>query len=625
MSIGKLKNTIFTTLFVIFGYNIHIVNELLNTLSKDKWKRIGTNRRAGVLVPLFFVYSEDSIGVGDLNDLKKLIDWCVLSGNSILQLLPMNEVGSTSCPYDAISSFALESLYISLNNIPGQGSVPGKYPTESLKKKFPAGKIHVNYKVKEAKNKFLLDIYSKGSGTSKELEKFKTDNGYWLDDFALYKAIKRKHGGKPWYEWSDEYKGREEDALKKFERDNEEEVGFYKWMQWVAYAQFKEAKEYAKSRGILICGDLPILISKDSADVWAHPEFFRLEFAAGAPPDMYCAKGQRWGVPTYNWDNIRENGFKYLKEKLKFAENFYDMLRIDHVVGLFRIWTIPENERPENEGLNGFFEPREESVWEEHGRSILEAMNNSTGMLLCAEDLGVIPKGCPGVLKEYGMPGNEVQRWVKDWTGSHDFLEPDKYRLLSVSMLSTHDTTNWSAWWKYEAGTVDEALFIRKCADRGIDYEYVKDKLFDPPLSKYGRLKWLDSVDSVDLFVSILGKRPEELKDFIEVYENSYREKGKLWEHLGLKGSIKEECGKDIMAEAINITLKSNSIFCINLLTDYLYLADIFKGDPYQYRINRPGTVSKENWSLTMPITLEKLSTHKVSAKIKSMISRYRF
>jgi 4-alpha-glucanotransferase len=602
------------------------MEELYKTLSKDKWKKIGTRPRAGVLVPLFSVHSKDSSGIGDFNDLKLLIDWCEKTCNSVLQLLPMNEVGITFCPYDAISSFALEPAYISLTALAGEGGKSFKSDMAYLKKKFPGGKSHLDYGIREAKNRVLRDLYAdKKNQDQGGFKKFIKENSYWIDDFAIFKVLKYFHGGRPWYEWDTVYKDRDPAALKNFQKEHSGEVDFEKWAQWMAYLQFKEAKRYAGSKGVKICGDLPILISRDSADVWAHPGFFRLEFAAGAPPDMYCAKGQRWGTPTYEWDNIAEDNFRYLKAKLKFAENFYDILRVDHVVGLFRIWSIPASDAPENEGLNGSFDPKDESVWKEHGRRILEVMNGSTGMLLSAEDLGVIPKACPETLKEFGIPGNDVQRWTKDWAVKHDFLGPDKYRLLSVSMLSTHDTTNWPAWWEYEAGTVDGALFIRKCVDRGINYRDVIQRLFDPSRSKHGRLRWLEEIDSVDVLVSVLGKREEELKDFIEMYANSYREKEKLWKRLLLKGPMREASGEEIVTAVFSFTLKTGSIFCINTLIDYFYLADIWKGDTYQHRINRPGTISKANWSLVMPLSLEELSKHKVSNKIKSMVKAARF
>ncbi len=599
-----------------------VKDNLFTTPSGDRWKRIGTQRRAGLLVPLFSVYSKNSIGIGDLHDLKLLINLCDKVGSSILQLLPMNEAGGTNCPYDAVSSFALEPLYISFEDLPAAKKKDIKTKIYTIKGRFPAGSIHVDYSLRAEKLCLLWDVYIEtGDNDSKEFKKFIDKNDYWLNNFVLFKVLKNHYGGKPWYEWEDRYKNRDSRQLNIFQETHKEEIGFQKWLQWTAFNQFTRAKSYAKSRGVLIKGDLPILISRDSADVWAHPEFFKLNLAAGAPQDMYCAKGQRWGMPTYNWDGIAADGYRYLKEKLKFAENFYDILRIDHVVGIFRIWSISYNEPLGNEGLNGFFDPIDENKWKAHGRQILSVMIDSTNILLCAEDLGLIPKICPETLKEFGIPGNDVQRWTKDWKIRHDFLKPQDYRFLSVAMLSTHDTTNWAAWWENEAGTIDEELFIRKCRERDIDYEKVKNMLFNPSRSRRGRLRWLDAIDSNNILIDILGKAKEEVADFIDIYKNTYKEKEKLWKHLNIKGPMREKADSKIVSEVLKMTLRSKSIFCIELLIDYLYLTNIFKGDPYKYRINRPGTISQDNWSLTIPVPLEDLLKYKICKDIKRIVS----
>ena len=182
------------------------------------------------------------------------------------------------------------------------------------------------------------------------------------------------------------------------------------WLQWILFKQFKEASAYAARNNIFIKGDLPVLVSRDSSDVWSHPDYFKLDFAAGAPPDMYTALGQRWGMPTYNWEAIAHDNYRYLKEKLKYAQEFYNILRIDHVVGLFRIWSIPYNDPQENQGLNGVFDPLDEQRWDQHGRKILSILVQNTKMLLCAEDLGVIPKCCTDTLLEFGICGNDVAR-----------------------------------------------------------------------------------------------------------------------------------------------------------------------------------------------------------------------
>jgi 4-alpha-glucanotransferase len=610
----------------------NLSTQLLNSALRDKWGRLGTQKRSGVLIPLFSAYSRDSLGIGELADLKFVIDWAKNTGNSIIQLLPMNEVGALFCPYDSISSFALEPAYLSLGVILKTKRKDVINRIENIRRTFPAGQGYVNYQIKKEKISLLWELFLEDNNyKTQEFEQFIDANKYWINDFALYKAIKDYQLAKPWYEWDGKYKNRDKSALNKFYQEHEKEVCFQIWMQWLTFQQFKEVRRYAQSKNILLKGDLPILVSRDSADVWTHPEFFKLEYASGAPPDMYAALGQRWGMPTNNWENISKDGYTYLKEKLRYAQEFYDILRIDHVVGLFRIWSIPYDEPLENKGLNGFFDPRDESRWKQQGKEILSVMLENTDMLLCAEDLGVIPKACTEALEELGIPGNDVQRWIKDWKVKHDFLEPQDYRKLSVAMLSTHDTTNWPAWWENEAGTIDEGLFMRKCADhRKIDYGAVKDKLFDFSLTGHGRLRWQDSVDSVDKLVAILnqGRIPEQgtvpkehLADFIDLYENSYREKEKLWAHLKIKGPMRERCDVEIMRCALGISLDSRAIFCINTIIDWLYLIDIFKGDAYHYRTNTPGTVSNKNWSLVLPISLEDLLKHKVNKEIRSLIA----
>ena len=592
---------------------LNLENLLSKSISKDNWKNIGFKKRVGVLFPLFTVYSKNSFGIGDLGDLKLIIDWAKSTANSIIQLLPMNEVGSMFCPYDALSSFALEPAYICLKDFP---ELAGKKFSSNL-----GDSNHVDYSLKDEKLRLLWNVYlAQDLSEAFDFEEFQRENSYWLADFALFKELKDYHQGKPWYEWEEKFKNRSVEALRVFQQDNIEKITFWMWLQWVLFKQFKDANVYALKSNIFIKGDLPVLVSRDSSDVWSHPRFFKLEFAAGAPPDMYCAKGQRWGMPTYNWENIAKDGYRYMKEKLKYAEKFYSILRIDHVVGLFRIWSIPYNDPEENHGLNGVFDPLDEELWCQHGRKILTILVQNTKMLLCAEDLGVIPKCCTDTLLEFGICGNDVQRWVKDWDNKHDFFMPDAYRQLAVAMLSTHDTTNWKAWWQYEAGTVDEGLFMRKCNERKIDFTKVSLKLFDANLSFHGRLRWKKEIDCPDKLLWELGKRKEEVGDFIELYKNTYGEKEKLWQILNCCGTMTEEASAELLAKMIGFVLSSQAVFCINSIRDYLSMADIFKGDPYQYRVNVPGTISPKNWSLKLPLSLEELLAHPLNQQIRKMI-----
>jgi 4-alpha-glucanotransferase len=244
---------------------------------------------------------------------------------------------------------------------------------------------------------------------------------------------------------------------------------------------------------VYIMGDLPFLVSKESADVWSHRDYFMLEFSAGAPPDMYFALGQKWGMPPYNWNKISEDGFAYLAEKLKYSENFYDMYRIDHFVGLFRVWVSPRDEELQK-SVVGTYLPKEEYMWEQHGRKIIDVMVRSTEMLPCAEDLGTVPGCSYHVLNEYGIPGIDFQRYCKE---NFRFKQPGEYRINSAAVISTHDSSFWINWWQFEAGTIDEKLFELQCEKSGIDYghyRYAKSILFNSRLSRHGRLYWNNSI-----------------------------------------------------------------------------------------------------------------------------------
>ena len=594
---------------------------LLSTPSHRQWERVGLKRRAGIVVPLFSLHSAKSVGVGEFHDLKRLVDWCVKTGHSIIQLLPLNELGPLFCPYDSTSSFALEPAFLSFRNIQSPSGRTSAKKIEELRQKYPTGQKHINYGIKDAKLKHLREMFQRSQGREdKRFKEFATNNSYWLKDFTLFKALKSHHRELPWYEWDEPYRNRSTRALKEFGRDHAEVLLFHTWVQWQLYEQLVDIKKYGGLKGVLLKGDLPVLVSLDSADVWAHQTFFNLNLAAGAPPDMYCAKGQRWGMPTYHWENIAQDGYRYLREKLRYASNFYDILRVDHVVGLFRIWSIPSNEPIENQGLNGFFDPADEGLWEDHGKRILSAMLDSSEMLLCAEDLGTVPPVCRKVLTEYGIPGNDVQRWTKDWDVKHEFLDPSEYRNISVSMLSTHDSTNWPAWWENEAGTADEDLFRRKCIEHGIDFNRVKPELFDDARSRHGRLRWKETIASPESLTTILQKPPDEIWDIIHIYKNSFQEKEKLWQHLGFSGVIKEGANKEMIRRALEVTLKARSVYCINLLTDWLFLTDAFRGDPYQYRINTPGLMGTRNWSLVLPLSLEDLLASDLCAEMRKML-----
>lgn len=520
----------------------------------QKWKKIGQKRRAGIICPLFYIWSKKSIGIGEIPDLKLLIDWCKKVGFSILQLLPLNDSGFNFSPYSLQSSFALDPIYLSLRDLVAIRKENLDKELELLKKEFPTNTRRVNYKIKKAKLEKLWEIFLKRANLdSPKFKNFKIKNSHWLENYSLYRVLKAHHKERSWENWKKDFKQRNLMAIKKFKESQRKEIEFQKWLQWQLFEQLRSIKEYAQKKGVLLKGDFLWLISRDSADVWANPQYFDLDFSAGAPPDAFSKKGQRWGFPPLNWKRVFEDGFIYFKQRLKYLENFYDLLRIDHAVGLFRMWKIPISEPLKNKGKNGFFDPKDENLCEKQGWKILSEMIKNTKILLCAEDLGTIPSCCPKVLKELGIPGIKVQRWNKDWKTS-EFINPRNYPFLSVATLSTHDTSNFLTWWEKEATKKERENLLR-----------------------------------------IIFKRKEKLK-------------------------VKR---RDLIFKNLETINSSNSIFCILLIFEWLFLNDLLDiKEPWQYRFNTPGTISKKNWSLRMPISLEDLLDHPITNQIRKILQK---
>ena len=272
----------------------------LNTLSGKNWRRIGLKRRAGVAAPLFSIYSKKSIGIGELPDLKLLVDWCKQTGMSLIQLLPMNDVGGGFKPYDADSGFALEPLYLSLGHLIEINLKTFKPEINALRKQFPAGGKRAHYQVKSEKMNLLWKIFKSGRKKPVSFEQFTSANRYWLDDYAYFKVLSEYHPGKNWEAWPNPFKEKNFEAIEQFKKQYLEQINFYKWLQWQLFYQFRDVRNYAKKNRVLIIGDLPFLASRNSADVWAHRNYFKLDLSSGAPPDAYFANGQPWGTSSCN-------------------------------------------------------------------------------------------------------------------------------------------------------------------------------------------------------------------------------------------------------------------------------------------------------------------------------------
>ncbi|MBI2095693.1 MAG: 4-alpha-glucanotransferase [Candidatus Omnitrophica bacterium] len=426
----------------------------LNSPASAQWRRIGARRRAGVLVPLFSVYSKESVGIGQFTDLAPLGKWAASAGLGILQLLPLNDVGSRFCPYDAESSFALDPMYLDLARLREVSLAPFKKAVARLAARFKIRPPAVDYRIKPAKLEWLWEIFQKNRPARRSgFWRYAAAQAFWLPDYACFKALKERFDGRSWEEWPADLRDRRPGPLRDFEKERAERVEFFQWLQWQSACQLGEAKRSLRARGVFLMGDLPFLVSRDSADVWARPGYFKLDLAAGAPPDEMFPGGQKWGMPPYRWEKISGERYGYLAQKLRTAGDFYDLFRIDHFVGFFRLWTIPVGE---GDGV-GFFDPPDEKLWEGQGRQILSAILESAPMLPCAEDLGMVPRCSAPVLREFSVPGMEVQRWAR--TEDEKLKEPGEYRPNSTAVISTHDTSPLVGWWESDCPEGERARF----------------------------------------------------------------------------------------------------------------------------------------------------------------------
>ncbi|MEL3905761.1 MAG: 4-alpha-glucanotransferase [Treponema sp.] len=308
----------------------------------------------GAAVPVSALYTQKSCGVGEFSDLILFADFCKKTDLKLIQLLPVNDTGTDSSPYNALSAFALHPLYIRLDDIPEAKSFKTKIKQfrEACIPLSPADRFDYRHVLHE-KNVLLHAIFNKseqviiGDAESGELAAWIKDNP-WVIEYAVFKNIKRQNFYASWKEWKECASMRFPSAAQITGAWNDSKLRrehiFYAWVQMHLHKQLRAAAEYCSSQGIALKGDIPILMNEDSVEVWAHPEYFRNDLRAGSPPDGDNPTGQNWGFPIYNWTNLKESGYCWWKDRLRHAAQYYHAYRLDHILGFFRIWAIAEGE-----------------------------------------------------------------------------------------------------------------------------------------------------------------------------------------------------------------------------------------------------------------------------------------
>ena len=467
-------------------------NRVLPKGKKRIWDWFGLTERQtmkGVAVPLFSLRTDDGFGIGEFADLPKLGEWCVANDLKIIQILPINDTTShfdwrDSYPYNAISAFALNPIYLNLNQLGIKEDAAFKRTRTILN-----GKDSVDYpKVLKAKWKFFQIAFEQQWETLKntnDFQQFIKENEDWLPDYACF-CDKRDGNG----------------------------TEIHLFLQYHCDKQLREAVKALHDKGLLLKGDIPIGVNPEGVDVKSHPDLFNLDVQVGAPPDDFAAEGQNWGFPSYNWAAMAKDGYAWWQRRLQVMARYFDAYRIDHILGFFRIWEIPKTaksgllghfnpalpmsvEEIENQGFNfieskhskkgidtlfipdpnekdkfiprielqktktyqnlseeqkqainriyeDFYYHRHNDFWKQKALEKLPAIINATEMIACGEDLGMIPGCVPEVMQQLGIMSLEVQRMPKVF--GHPFVQTEDLPENCVYTTGTHDMPTLRGW-----------------------------------------------------------------------------------------------------------------------------------------------------------------------------------
>ena len=571
-----------------------IVHDGFAVLPESNWKG------AGVAIPVFSIRTEHGLGIGEFTDLKLMVDWAVKAGLKMIQLLPINDTTAThswmdSYPYAAISAFALHPIYLNLDALVTDDA--------KLQKQINVEKAKLNalteidYEaVLKFKTKLITKVYAEKGQVTLATEGFKdyfNQNKHWLQSYAAFCYLRDQYGTVDFSQWPAYRHFREEEinALTAADTAAYPEIALHYYIQYQLHLQLKEATAYAHQNGIILKGDIAIGVYRHGADAWQHPELYHMDAQAGAPPDDFAVAGQNWGFPTYNWQQMQADGFAWWKQRFAQMSDYFDAFRIDHILGFFRIWSIPmhavegimghfvpaipvhinefqqrgisfdhhrftqpfinenvlwelfgyDNDlvkkeflEPDGEGFYrlkptfatqrqveayfntleqdeqhekvkkglydlisnvllfpaaeasndsfhfrigientssfryldahvqgllkslyiDYFYRRQDDFWKNEAMQKLPALKRVTNMLICGEDLGMVPDCVPDVMRQLGLLSLEIQRMPKD--PKKTFFHPNDAPYLSVVTPSTHDMSTIRGWWEEDKERIQQ-------------------------------------------------------------------------------------------------------------------------------------------------------------------------
>jgi 4-alpha-glucanotransferase len=539
---------------------------------------------AGILEPVFAIRTEEDLGIGDTDGVRQMMDWCHKHGLNIFQTLPINETGDDNCPYNAISSLAIDpaALAVSPRFIPDLSQQQFNQIAEpELLRELRRGPVNYT-KVKALKrallqaafDTFFTQHFTRGTTRAVQFRQFLADNGEWLFDYALFRVLMEENGRQPaWDRWPPAHQTPPRARAWLLSLPGIQQMKlvrqrlFFMYVQWLAFGQWQALKSYGDSKQVWLMGDMPFGVGRHSADVWANRALFDLDWSGGAPPekifktDAFTEKwGQNWGMPICQWDELRRRNFDWLRTRAANIQKTFHLCRIDHAPGFFRIYSFPwtpdrnaeflpldEIQAAARAGgrLPGFKPFPDDTIGhkaanQQQGEDILRVVLEASGdTTIVAEDLGVVPDYMPAALQKLGIPGFRIPSFFREEDGR--YADPAQYPRLSLAQPATHDHPPLAAAWAERWQNIDTGTNVednRRELRLLMDFAGVNEK--EPPREFTSRLR--------------------------EAY--------------------------------LRTVLQSNSWLVVVMITDVF---------GQLIRFNTPGTVSPDNWSLRLPKTVKEL------------------
>lgn len=430
------------------------------------------NRSSGIIMHIASLPGKYGIGTFG-REAYKFTDFLKKSGQKFWQILPLGPTSFGDSPYQSFSAFAGNPYFIDFD-ILKKDKLLKKSDYDSVN--FGEDQEDIDYglifveKIRVLRKAYENFKFNKPD----DLEKFEEKESYWLDDYSMYMALKNHFSLKSWQNWDDDIRLREKEAMDRYKRELEDEVGFWRFLQYEFFKQWNSLKDYVNKQGIEIIGDIPIYVSEDSADIWSNPDAFLLDKktlkplkVAGCPPDIFSETGQLWGNPIYDWKHNDKTEYRWWIDRIRQSLSIYDWVRIDHFKGFESYWSIPYGDKTAENGewIKG------------PGKRIFELINKELGDVnIIAEDLGTLTKETIELRDSTGFPGMKILEFAFDTDSSNAFL-PHNYEKNFIAYTGTHDNDTVRGWMETTApkDQVKKAIeYLKLTEEEGYNWGFIR-------------------------------------------------------------------------------------------------------------------------------------------------------